>query len=118
MARNDPFEWIIGLLLMPFVLVYRLIIEPIIALIVSIVSLLWFCSVELPLKISEATDQLQIASCSLNIINNFISEPLTQGIVQSIHPVIGIAIILGGGYVLYLARYEISYIISDILRHI
>jgi len=118
MRRNDPIEWIVGLLLLPFVLVYRLIIEPIIALIMGIMSLLWFCFVELPLKISEVTDQLQIASYSTDILNNLISEPLPQGIIHSIHPAIGIAIILGGGYFLYLARYEIARLISDILRHI
>jgi hypothetical protein len=118
MGRNDPIEWILGLLLLPFVLVYRLIIEPIIALVLSIVSLLWFCIVELPLKLSELTDRLQIASYSIDIINNLLSEPLPQGIIHSVHPVVGIIIILGSGYILYLARYEINRLISDILRHI
>ena len=46
MSRNDPIAWIIGLLLAPFVLFYRLIIEPIIALIIGIASLLWYCYIE------------------------------------------------------------------------
>ena len=116
MTRNDPLAWIIGILLAPFVIFYRLIIEPIIAMVIGIVSLLWYCSVELPLKISEITDQLQIASYSIDIITNLISEPLPQGIIHSVHPVIGIAIILASGYFLYLVRYEINRVIVNILR--
>jgi hypothetical protein len=51
--------------------------------------------------LTELQDQLQIWSYSLEIINNFTSQPLISGTFHSIVPFAGLIWILFGGYIFF-----------------
>jgi Co/Zn/Cd efflux system component len=116
MSRKDPAAIIIAFLLSPFVFFYRLIIEPIYALLVGIVGLLWYCYIELPMKIGEIQDQLQLTQYGINILNNFNTQSPIPALLHSISPILGALQIVVGGLLLYYFRKEIIDVLSLVAK--
>jgi hypothetical protein len=120
--NDDPILAIISLILLPLAAAVGMIIDRIIAMIAEIADVIWLCCVKIPMEISDFGDKLQLFQYALEVIHNLTTQPLVQGIQQSISPFsgilsIGVFWLLGILVVYYFGEFALD-ILSLIIREL
>jgi hypothetical protein len=97
MAKNKSIIEIIlaGLIAMAS-LIYDMAFRDTFILLRSVFDLLWKAYFEIPMRLGEFQEKLQIAQYFTEIIQNITNYPLIQGLTQSISPFLGLISILLG----------------------
>jgi len=104
MSRNDPIGAILGVFLAIGSFFVELILGRLFLLIRGILDLLWYVSIELPMRINEIFSSFQTFQYLTDILHNFTTNSPLQATFQSISPFAGIIWNLFGfailGYIL------------------